>query len=565
MFLPSFAGGRSITRLLLIAVLAVLAGTIVACSSAAVAEPAPATASHTATAPFTATPAPVPRATPEPATPVPSATPPATATQAASAPATADLPATPSSTIATEDVAVRIAAVESRLLPPVYLMGTPVPYMALADRMAHYEVPGVSIAVIHEGKLEWAGGYGVAEAPAGPPVDKETLFQAASISKPVTALAALRLVQAGVLDLDADAGPLLKSWQLPQSPLARTEKVTLRRLLSNTAGTTVSGFAGYPPGSPLPTTAQILSGEAPANSRAVTLRSVPGSTWNYSGGGYVIVQQLIEDVTGKPFAQVMQEQVFDPLDMTNTTFEQPLPASLEARAAAGHDRNGRPLPGKWRIYPELAAAGLWTTAEDVAKFALALQRAADGAPGAILAPELAKEMLTPGMGRWGLGVQMGGPNGGRWFAHGGANAGYRERMIAFLGAGKGAVVLTNGDNGIPLFNEILRSIADVYDWPDLQAREKRVVAVDPAMLQELGGRYEIVDDPGYGFDVEPTGDRLRVTTSDGTSDFYPESELVYFEPETGLQLTFFRDPSGAVVELESRLPTGSFVRARRAP
>ena len=334
---------------------------------------------------------------------------------------------------------------------------------ALAPRMTKLKVPGVSIAVIHEGRIEWARGFGVARAD-GAPVTEDTLFQAASISKPVFALAALHQVDAGRLRLDSDINEFLKSWKLPENDLTRQQKVTLRRLLSHSAGLTVHGFEGYEAGAAIPTTVQILDGAKPANSAPIRVDLLPGSKHRYSGGGYVVAQLLLADVTGEPVPQLMHDTVLVPLGMSHSTFEQPLPAALRGEVAEPFRSNGKPLPGGPHVYPELAAAGLWTTPSDLARYALGV-RAALAGESTVISAATAREMLTPVIGIQGLGPVLGGSTSRKLFAHNGGNEGYRCLLVAYED-GEGAVIMTNSDRGDELNEQMVRVIARVYGWPD---------------------------------------------------------------------------------------------------
>jgi CubicO group peptidase (beta-lactamase class C family) len=271
----------------------------------------------------------------------------------------------------------RIARIESGLAPRVHVEGQPIKW-SLQERMAHHRVPGVSIAVINDGKLEWARGYGTLEAGGAEPVNAETVFQAASISKPVSALALLRLAETGKIALDQDVNELLKTWKIPANDLTTDEKVTLRRMLSHTAGLTVHGFRGYAEGEAVPGVVQILDGEPPANSGAIRVYAKPGSREQYSGGGYVVMHQLIRDITGDSFETFLQSSLLDPLGMTRSTFEQPLSAAWATNAARAHRGDGRMISGKWHIYPELAPDGLWTTPADLARFAMEIQQSLRG-------------------------------------------------------------------------------------------------------------------------------------------------------------------------------------------
>jgi CubicO group peptidase (beta-lactamase class C family) len=363
-------------------------------------------------------------------------------------------------------LAVRIRSVENGLIPGGVPVGSAPAPASLESRMRHYHVPGVSVAVIADGRIDWARGYGVTEADATQRVDTATLFQGASISKVVTTVAALRLVEQGRLGLDEDVNARLTAWRVPESPYTREQKVTLRRILTHTSGLTVSGFAGYPRGEPVPTLLQVLRGDPPANSEAIRPGAVPGSVQRYSGGGFTVAQLLIGEAAGLPFETALDRLVLRPVGMIHSTFQQPLPGSLEREAASGHRADGSPVAGRWRTHPEQAAAGLWSTPSDLARFAIAIQRAAAGQGGGLLSPAMAREMVTPQVGPSGLGFVVMGEGERRIFRHSGSNAGFRARMVAYVGGGRGAVVMTNGDAGEALIDEILASIARAYGWPE---------------------------------------------------------------------------------------------------
>jgi CubicO group peptidase (beta-lactamase class C family) len=325
---------------------------------------------------------------------------------------------------------------------------------AITASMKRHHVPAVSVAVIEGGRIAWARAYGQISTADPRPVTPGTLFQAASISKPIAALAALRLVQEGKLRLDEDVQRRLRSWKIPYTDLTTTEKVTLPRLLSHSAGLTVHGFRGYAAGEPVPTLLQVLNGEPPANSEPVRIDLVPGSKWRYSGGGYCVLQMLVTEVAGKPFPQAAEELVLQPLGMTRSTYRQPLPHELARDAAWGHDRAGRPIPGRWHVHPEIAAAGLWTTPSDLARAVLEVQRAYRGKSPRFLSAALARAMLEKQAGDYGLGFAV----RDRMFSHGGSNIGFKCQLSAHAETGQGAVVMTNGDRGGEVASEILRRI-----------------------------------------------------------------------------------------------------------
>jgi len=339
--------------------------------------------------------------------------------------------------------------------------------MTLAKRMRHHKVSGVSIAVIDMGRLAWVRGYGSTEA-GGEPVTTATLFQAASISKPVMSVAALKLVEQGRLTLDDDVNRSLVAWQVPENAFTAQRKVTLRGLLSHSAGIGVPGFQGYAAGLPLPAIREVLDGTPPANSLPVRVVAEPGSAWRYSGGGSMIAQQLLTDTANQSFAALMHDTVLAPLGMADSLFIQPLPASEIPRAARGHYASGIKLTGGWHSYPELAAAGLWTTPGDLAHLVIELNKAAMGEAGSVLTPGMAREMLTPQRGRWGLGVALDGSGAALCYSHEGGNAGYRAFLVGCPGTGQGAVIMTNSDAGDNLYSEIVRGIAVAYGWPQFQ-------------------------------------------------------------------------------------------------
>jgi CubicO group peptidase (beta-lactamase class C family) len=445
----------------------------------------------------------------------------------------------------------RIARVESGLLPGTVTKGQNAS-MKLADRMAFHKVPGVSIAVINNGKLEWAKGYGVLEAGTRNAVTSETRFQAASISKPVAAMAALALVTQGKLSLDEDVNLKLKSWHVPDNEFTKTEKVTLRRLLSHSAGLTIHGFPGYAAGASVPTLTQILDGQKPpANTGPVRVDILPGKQLRYSGGGYTVLQQLMMDVTGKPFPDLMQEFVLSRIGMTRSTFVQPLPKELEAVAATGHRQNLEPIKGHWHTYPEMAAAGLWTTPSDLALFAIDLMESPQNKSNKVLSPEISRQMLTKQMGSYGLGVSIGETGGVTSFAHGGSNEGFTCILVAHIETAQGAVIMTNSDNGPPLFNEILRAISQEYNWKTNRPRERASVAIDPAILASYPGQY---DANGTPVTVSLQSGQLSLQTPPmGPSPFklYPSTEDRFFLQESeDFEVHFVKDSKGKVSELQ---------------
>jgi len=443
-------------------------------------------------------------------------------------------------------VEAKIQRIQNGLLPPVMIEGETSQTTKLAERMTQIRVPGVSIAVIHDGKIEWARGFGV-NATGSAPVTPDTLFQAASISKPVAAMAVLRLVEAGKLDLDVDVNQYLKSWKISENSFTEHSKVTLRRLLSHSAGMTVNGFPGYASDEPVPTLVQVLNGEKPANTPSIVVDTVPGTIWRYSGGGYVVVQKLLEDVTGQPFPKIMQELVLGPSGMTHSTYEQPLPSNRMAEAAMPYAPDGQPIKGGPHIYPEMAPAGLWTTPSDLARYAIAVQESLAGKPNSLLSAKMAREMLTPVLLNQGLGPQVGGSGQHPYFTHDGANAGFQCNLVAY-NQGNGAVIMTNSDIGSQLANEIQRSIAHEYGWPDFQPALQKLTKVAPKVLEQYVGVYQLA--PTFKLTVTIDNGQLMVQASEqGKVPIFPSSETRFFTKVVDAQIDFNKDEKGAVTSL----------------
>src|SRR5205809_2957656 len=332
--------------------------------------------------------------------------------------------------------------------------------------MAKFHVPGVSVAVVKDFKIHWAKGYGVADVTNGAHVDTDTLFQAASISKPVAAMAVLKAVQDGRFGLDDDINVILKSWKLPTGDFARDQPVTPRMLLSHTSGLGDGfGFPGYAPSAPRPTVKQILDGEKPSNVGRVRLERPQLSAFKYSGGGVTIMQLAMTDVLGKPFPDIMQEYVLGPIGMTRSAYEQPLSPERDQNAARAHDGSGSARDAKWHVYPELEAAGLWTTPSDLAKFAIEVQQAVRGKSSRVLSRSMALEMVTPvGVGDYAVGLELQKHGGGWYFGHGGSNWGFQCDLVAHRVKGYGVAIMTNGDFGGPVITEIRARVAAAYDW-----------------------------------------------------------------------------------------------------
>ena len=453
------------------------------------------------------------------------------------------------------DLEARILRIENGLIPePGIVLKGRIPQKAeFLDRMNAYKIPGVSIAVINDYRLEWAKGYGVREANGNDPVTVRTLFQAASISKPVAALAALHYVEKGLLDLDEDVNEKLRSWHVPDNEFTRSSKVTLRGIMSHNAGLTVHGFRGYAREEKVPSLRQVLEGEKPANSKAIRVDKDPGTGFRYSGGGYTVMQQLLIDLKGKPFPEVMRETVLDKLKMADSTYEQPLPGSLTTQAATAHRRNGNAIKGKWHTYPEMAAAGLWTTPTDLCRFAIEIMNSRKGRSQRVLGQKMVRQMLTEQAEEMGLGLRLGGGGEDFRFMHGGSNEGFRCALIAYPEKGQGVAIMVNSDYGGNLMSELLRSLSEEYGWKHFGPIEKDVAEIDPAAYDEYAGIYQVT--PRRKIEVTREGDRLFaepifvIPSGEARCEIFPESETVFFLTATSQKITFIRDEKGKVTGL----------------
>ena len=394
---------------------------------------------------------------------------------------------------------------EETTIPGQY--GSPSP---AHQRMAQTCTPALSMGVIDNFEVAWAGGFGTLAAGAEP-ATANTPFQSGSISKPVFALAVMKLAERGTIDLDTDVNDYLKSWHLPGRD-GWQPRVTLRQLLSHTAGTTVHGFPGYPASGPWPTVFQILRGVPPANTQPVVVDVLPGTQVRYSGGGTTIAQQVVVDVTGTPFPDLMRELILDPVGMTNSGYEQPAPSAIAKRAARGHPLNGIGIEGGCHVYPEMAAAGLWTTAADLALLGAEVMRALRGdASRLALAPETVSSMLRPqlpdqeiGQDFVGLGWFCAGQEQNFRFFHDGWNHGYVATMLMLPAIGKGAVVMLNSNQGWVVRNEITAAVGREYGWPALKDIPE-ISSVVPDVA--YGGLYESVNGK---MKVARDGNRLLV-------------------------------------------------------
>jgi CubicO group peptidase (beta-lactamase class C family) len=431
--------------------------------------------------------------------------------------------------------------------------------------MKAWATPGASIGVIEDFEVAWARGFGVLRAGSRAEVSAATPFQAASLSKPVFALAVLRLVQDGLLDLDADVNDYLRSWRVPANE-GWQPRITLRQLLSHSAGVNVHGFGGYAMSAPRPSLKRVLRGAKPSNSPPVVVDRLPGLQHRYSGGGSTIAQQIVIDVTRQPFPELMRELVFAPLGMTSSTYAQPLPPAIATKAATAHPWKGKPLRGRWHVYPELAAAGLWSTAADLCRLGAEFMRAVNGKTSSLgLRQDLAVAMLKPQLAGQaigddfaGLGWSCSGKGEAFRCGHGGWNEGFVSVISLLPATGKGAVVMLNSNEGAPLREEIIRAIADEYGWPGEFARTSPIPA--PSDI-DYAGIY--LDDAQREFRIERKGNRLLLIFGAQPPVTLEAYSPTHFAART-LNLSLrFEEPEHKLATTMTVIQDGTTIAARR--
>jgi CubicO group peptidase (beta-lactamase class C family) len=428
--------------------------------------------------------------------------------------------------------------------------------MSVEQLMAHFNVPGFSVAVIRDFEIHWAKGYGIRDVETGDPVDTETMFQAASISKPVAAMGSLKAVQDGLFDLDDDINDILTSWSLDGEGLTSDQPVTPRTLMSHTSGLgDAFGFPGYDPSVTPPTPVQIFDGHELSNVGPLFMERAPYEAFEYSGGGVTVMQQALADARGRPFEDILQDDVLGPIGMTRSSFAQPLSPEHDRNAARAHDGEGDSMGSKWHVYPEMAAAGLWTTPTDLARFAIEVQKSARGESNRVLNRATVREMLTPvGVGAFAVGFQLAKEGEGWYFQHGGSNWGFRGNVMAHTVKGYGFAIMTNADQGSALANEIGRRIQVAYEWDSMAAPvprgyrppvQRTEVEVPQELLAEYVGTYPLGDGPTLEFRIEE-GRFIVEATGQGTFPVFAESDTDFFLKVAEVTFTFTRGDDGVV-------------------
>ena len=462
------------------------------------------------------------------------------------------------SCVTAEGAEARRAQVVDGLLPRVAFTGETTPSKVQA-RMVEHHTPALSVAVIRAGALDWSAAWGVLEQ-GGAVAACDSLFQAGSLAKPATVLAALRMEQAGAVDLDADIDTYLGGWTLPTGKQSAAHPVTLRNLFTHTAGITPGGYDGYARDAALPTDLQTVQGVPPSNARKVEVLAVPGEALRYSGGGYTVAEIALQEHTKQSFDALMRTWLIAPVGMRQADFTQPVPVANEAHTALGHLDDGAPVPGGWRLHPEQAAAGLWATPSDLAALLIELRKGWAGT-STLFTQASVRELLASPFDGHAYGFRLIGDGAQVFLTHYGGTVGYRAGMTLNLDTGNGAVFMTNADGGMDLGMEFLAAVSDTYGWPRFGPTRVERATQSPAVLQALVGRYGFEDGPVVSTVMErdvltlvfPNGDRYALTPITG-------APRAFIHAATGVRTSFEGEGAATTIQLYGdtgkRLPEG---------
>jgi CubicO group peptidase (beta-lactamase class C family) len=448
-----------------------------------------------------------------------------------------------------QEIQNRIKSVKNNLRLWTKIKGEPA--WTLAERMNYYRVKGISIVVIKDFKIDWAKGYGLADSLSGRPVDPYTLFQVGSISKAINGLGILSLVQHGTLDLNKDINEYLTSWKFPYDSLSKGKKITLANLLSHTAGLSGHGFPGYVVGDTIPSLIEILNGTAPANTKAIRSQFEPSLKYQYSGGGTTIAQLIIQDVVQQPYNTFMRNTIFDPLGMKTSTYEQPPSTTNKNLLATGYLANGKAVPGNYHIYPEQAAAGLWSNPSELAAYVIEIQQSLIGKSNKILSQEMAKQYVMPFNSNYktpypdeevALGVYSRKTGNERYFTHDGSDRGFKAKFIGSIKDGYGAVVMVNSDNR-EILEEVVNAIAFTYQWKNFLEPDKTVIKLNDDVLNAYVGEYLFENDP---MSIIREGEKLFIKVGNSKMQIWFTSETEFFVLEQKAYSRFLKDAQGKV-------------------
>lgn len=443
----------------------------------------------------------------------------------------------------------------------VQVIGEPPTRMRFEDQLKQYRIPAVGIALIEDWRIRWVHYAGVRESGTPTPVKADTRFMVKSLSKPVAAFAALRLVEQGTLELDVPLNSQLRSWKIPTNEFTVKTEPTLRQLLAHSGGFTVFGVPSYKPGEKLPTLLQALDGTPPAKGSPVRVNYVPGTQVRYSGGGYSVLQLLLEEQAKDAFPRLMRRLVLQPAGMKQSEFYAGVPANLVPVMTVGHNGEGKPIDGKWEILVQQAAGGLISTPTDMAYFVLEVMRAWQG-KSKLLSQKMAREMLTAQKENRSLGFEVNGSGETLRFSHTGSGDGFRAILVGFPARGQGAVILVNSNGGGELRYELLRSLAREYDWPDFRVVERQAITLSAEQAQVLVGSYQYTD--GSATEVFEKAGRLYTRWRNLAPVEIRAASPTLFFTDTNEEFEFLMSAAKKAIELTWRGNGFAFKGVRQA-
>lgn len=407
---------------------------------------------------------------------------------------------------------------------------------SIPKAMFEYKVPGVSMAFVDQGKVAWKKTYGYANLATSEKVTDNTVFTGASLSKPLTAIAALSLVESERLSLDENVNNKLEDWQVPENEFTKKEKVTLRHLISHRAGVKNDLWSSYLPEQSVPSLTQMLAGQHPSVDPATSIITTPGSIESYSNPGYSIIQKMIEDVTNKSFEHVLDELVLQPSEMNDSSFQQPIPEYLRARKAVGYDETVNAY--SYKLFPYKAAGGVWTTPSDMARFIITLFKDYDGQHN-ILPTSMVEEVFSRNEVRLAFSKIYNENSEDLIFRHYGSNQGFTCYLVGSVLKRQAIVVMTNSDNGFELLDYIARAVAEFYQWDYLQPTIHMPYKAEASELENYTGHY-LNNDKKITFSVDNNALTIKLKPSDNPQTLTHIGPGEFISTEDSVKYQFLR-------------------------
>ncbi|MDC6350111.1 serine hydrolase [Zeaxanthinibacter sp. PT1] len=427
-------------------------------------------------------------------------------------------------------------------LPPVHYLEGQAQMQTIPQAMGRYQVAGVSMAFVNKGKLQWTKSYGYASLEDSTLISPATVFAGGSLSKPITAIAALSMVEGGLMPLDENVNTILKDYQLPENSYTVKEKITLRRLITHKAGIKNELWASYFPNEAVPSLTAMLSGTPPSMNQPVEVIAVPGSREQYSNPGYSVIQKILEDVSGQSFDDIIQERIFSAAGMSSSTMQQPIPESLAQKRATGYDKDGLPYP--YKLFPFKAAGGIWTTPEDMAKFMIAIMDDYHKDSRKLLSRKMAKTVFDSSTGRLGFTKEI--KDDQILFDHWGSNAGFSCYMVGHLDKEQGVVIMTNSDRGFDLLAAIARSVAMEYQWGFLEPEIYNPIEIQAGVLKDYTGTFSDKKPGGMHMEFQMRNSALYISTASQDHKLIPVTNSKFISAEDNHAYEFIRDENNVI-------------------